>query len=473
MADKKPVEELKDTLAEIAKRVEDTQGKITENTQVFEDMKKDLTDRMDAMAAANTKRETDVATGPEHKMVVLGKARGLKVEDLWNMPAADEEMKAWQDEGDLIQIAAAAYAFKKSVSQETAFSFISKRKEFSKWSSETSVLKAALEISGSAGTGVEFVPEEFSANLIDRVTLGLRVAALHERMQLPRNPFRLPAMVAALPKGFKVVEQTSENFLADASTLPKLTVQTRKVTWDAFGIGALTVMSAEFDEDSIIPGAEFARNELVTSLQNAQEAAVINGSEEGTHPDFDTTASTAPEKMWDGYRMMAIRPSTDTTLDFLGAAPTSSLIRSLRSKMGKYGSSPQNLAYVMSITVLLKHLIGFPEFLTLDKIGPTATVLTGQLAQFDGSPVVVSDFARDDVSSTGFNTTGGPNTLSTIEIVHRPSMRFGDVRGVNVETIRWPVSDQVIVVGKMRTDFEDIHDSTAETIVAMGINVLP
>lgn len=467
----KPMDKLMGTLAAIGKKIEASDKKIDENSTAFETMKTDLENAMDEMKKARQERETVTdSQGPTHSMVTLGKAKGLTMKGLWDMRSGDGEMRAWQAEGDELLISAAVFAFKKGISHEQAFNVVKQAPRYKRWASETEVLAKALTATTST-TGLEFVPEEFSADLIERVTLGLRVAGLHPRMPMPRSPYRLPAMVAALPKGFKVTEQTSDNFLDDANTIPKLTAGTRKVTWDALGVGGLSVLSAEFDEDSIVPGAEFARDELVTAIQNAQEAAVMNGSQDGTHPDFDTNAgaATLPEKLWDGYREIASK-GTPTTLDFAGA-PTSTLIRTLRSQMGRYGASPQNLAYVMSITLLLKHLIGFPEFLTLDKIGAQATVLTGQLAQFDGSPVVVSDFARDDLSATGFNTTGGPNTKSSLQIVHRPSMRFGDHRGVNVETIRWPVSDQVLVVGKARMDFEAVHDPATEDIVASGINI--
>jgi hypothetical protein len=239
------------------------------------------------------------------------------------------------------------------------------------------------------------------------------------------------------------------------------------------GLGGLVVFSVEQDEDSIVHMLPFARDELVESIQNAQETATVNGSTASTHPDNDieTAAdkSTKPETAWDGYRELATKPTTDTKLDL--STFNEANLRSLRGKMDKYGARPQDLAWVTSIKVVLNKMLGLNEVTTLDKFGPSAVVLNGQLATFDGIPIIVSEYSRDDVSSTGFNTSGGPNTKSVLVCVHRPSLVYGDVRTMQVLNIDWPLSLQVVVVSSMRSDFEAMQDPATEKIVALGHNI--
>lgn len=474
------MDELKRTLAEIKAKLETVKSE-GEKLAVLETAVSNLKAQVEAMPKIAPERlifrdgqfVPDSETGPYIKAVMAGRAKGWSLQDLWVNRPGDETIKDWQNKGSELYLASMAWSFAKQVPFKEAYGALVQSKGYKDWKWETEQLAKALSTGGSA-TGSEFVPTEFARDLIERVILGLRVAALHRRITIPRSPFELPAMVTSLPKGFKVSERTSDNLFTEANKIRALTPGTRRVTWTAQGVGGLSIFSTEFDEDSIVPAAEFAQMELVAAIQNAQETAVINGSEDATHPDndvhTDAITSELPERLWDGYRQHAVRPGTDITLD-MGGAVTVAKVRQLRSLMGRYGANPSNLAYVTSIKTLLMSLMSLPEVLTLDKLGPNATVLTGQLASFDGSPVVVSDFARDNVSATGFNTSGGPNDKSTIEIVYRPGLVFGDVRGLRVEQLRWSLTEQIVVVGKMRTQLQDIFPSTTEGICAMGINI--
>ncbi|MGB9881177.1 MAG: phage major capsid protein, partial [Methanomassiliicoccales archaeon] len=46
----------------------------------------------------------------------------------------------------------------------------------------------------SSGAGAEWIPTGFSADLIGRVELALKVAALHPRVKMPTDPFKIPAL---------------------------------------------------------------------------------------------------------------------------------------------------------------------------------------------------------------------------------------------------------------------------------------
>ncbi len=413
--------------------------------------------------------EGDPLVTPHMKAIMNGRAKGWTIKECWNERTDDADLAAWKDQGDLLLIAATGRAVAHKIPMPEAWNSMRTSKAFGAWSGEAEALRKALD-TAAVGEGLEFVPTQFSSELIARIRGELRVAALHRRMTMPRSPFVIPALGVTLPVGFLISESTTPNFLTEANKHPELVMETRNVTFTASGLGALGVWSDELDQDSIIPMAEFVRSDLVTSQANAQETAVLNGSETGTHEDFDVTASNDARKAWDGYRVMAVRPSTDTTTDF-GGAVTTTKIRALRANMGRYGASPGDLAYVTSVKVGLTHLLNLPEVQTLDKLGPNAVILTGQVAVLDGSPVVLSDFGRDDVSATGFNTTGGPNTKSTLSIVNRRSMWFGDIAGLRVEDFRSIWTNQFIMVVKSRSDFQDVHPSNTQTIAAMAINI--
>ena len=349
---------------------------------------------------------------------------------------------------------------------------IKSTKLYETFNNETEPLRRALS-TGGTGTGLEFVPTEFTMDLVDRVNLGLKVAALHRRVTVPRSPYVFPAKVAANPMGFKVAERTTDNLLTQANQLPALTPGTRNVTLTAVGIGGLVIFSTEEEEDSIIPILPFARDELVLAMQNAMETSVLNGDNAATHSDNDVATgagvATDPRTAWDGYRVMSIAPSTDTTLDM--ATFSVANFRALRTKMGKYGVNPANLAITTSPKTYLGKFLEIDEVSTVDLMGPNAVILTGQLGALDGIPIVVSEFSRDDVSSTGFNTIGGPNTKSVFNIIYRNGIIWGDVRELRVIDFAWPLSDQVVVMVKGRMSFTALYDVSTETIVSSGINI--
>jgi HK97 family phage major capsid protein len=282
-----------------------------------------------------------------------------------------------------------------------------------------------------------------------------------------------PAKVTANPMGFRVSERTTDNVLTEANRLPALTPGTRNVTFNAVGIGGLVIFSTEEEEDSIIPILPFARDELVMAMQNAMETSVLNGDDAGIHSDYDiangANVATDPRTAWDGYRIMAVAPSTDTSSDL----STFNLdnLRGLRAKMGKYGVNPADLAWVTSPKTYLGKFLLLDEVSTVDLFGPMAIVLSGQLGALDGIPIVVSEFSRDDVSATGFNTSGGPNTKSVATLVNKSTMVWGDVREMRVLDMAWPLTDQVVVMVKGRMAFKSLYDVTTEPVVGMAYNI--
>jgi len=168
---------------------------------------------------------------------------------------------------------------------------------------------------------------------------------------------------------------------------------------------------------------------------------------------------------------MAIRPAVDTTLSL--ATFDQAALRNLRAKMGKYGVNPDQLAIVCSPSVYLKSFLQLADVTTVDRFGNDAVVKTGQLGMFDGIPVIVSEFVRNDVSATGFNTVGGPNTTSTVNIINHSAMVYGTVRSVQVIEMALPLTDQVALIAKSRLDFNSLHDVTTQPVSALGIAIVP
>jgi hypothetical protein len=113
--------------------------------------------------------------------------------------------------------------------------------------------------------------------------------------------------------------------------------------------------------------------------------------------------------------------------------------------------------------------------MTVDKYGQFATVLNGELAKFFNSPVILSEFVREDVAATGVNTSGGPNTKTTVLCANRECFLNGERRTmtINRSDQRHIETDQTVVVGTRRGDFQECFPtaSAANKIVGIGRNI--
>lgn len=481
--DKNQIALLAQTVSDAKQALLTKTDSIAERQEVVEKAVHDLTTRLtDVQAALARKGETNFeADLPEVNHIVSSYGR-VDFNTLIHKTRAHKNdycLKGLQERADILYLLT-YYQYKqklmsRQIGTNVAFGEVARTLKFyDQFQRETQVLQKALATSNT-GAGLEFIPSEFSSDLQDRVALALRVATLHRSIPMPRSPYTLPVRVAALPMGFKIAERTTDNVMTQSNMLPAMTPGTRNVQFVANGIGGLTVFSTEEEEDSIVAVLPFARDELVLALANAVETATINGSILATHPDNDVAVGAGvasdPRTMWNGYRQISVLPSVDTTLDLSTLSATT--LRSLRAMMGKYGVNPDQLAWVCSPSVYLKGFLNLAEVSTVEKFGSDAVVKMGQLAMFDGIPVIVSEFVRNDVSATGFNTVGGPNTKSTINLVNTTALVYGVVRSMQVVEMAWPLTDQVVVIVKERRDMESLHDTATQPVVASGINVTP
>ena len=317
----------------------------------------------------------------------------------------------------------------------------------------------------TAGEGAEWVPTGLSAEVIDRVRLELKVGNLHTRLPMPTNPYQIP-IVSSDPTAYLVAEST-----ADVST--KIIASdkgTSDRTLTAKKLGARVLFSEELSEDSIVPVLPELKNNIVVALKTGVEDCTINGDTSGTHQDSDVTSAADARKAWLGYRKMAQSAAKVDISTF-----NADVLRTIRKKMGVYGVNPVNLAWVVGISGYIQ-MLGIkddqnnPMVTTIDKYGPNATILTGELAKFDGSPIIVSEKVRETLNASGVYD-GTTTTKTEIILVYRPGFRFGDRRKVTIKTDEDIETDQTILVATLRMAFAAMHDYTTEYMVGLGYNL--
>jgi HK97 family phage major capsid protein len=333
-------------------------------------------------------------------------------------------------------------------------------KMWSEFSQEASALRKAMD-TATTEEGLEWIPTGFSAELIRKVKLALKVAALHGRIAMPTNPFKLP-IDGADAVAYLFSESTSDT----ASKITASTPGTNNVTFDAVKLACRVLVSTELEEDSVVAILPLLRDKIVQALAEAQENATINGDTDATHQDSDVTVASDVRKAWDGYRKLALS-SAEVDLATFNIAN----LRAIRAAMGKYGVNPNNLAWIAGISVFNK-MLSLDEVLTVDKYGANATILSGELAKLDGIPVIVSEFIREDLNASGVYD-GTTTTQTVLPLVYRPAFIYGDRRTITLRVSQelYMETDQDVAIATQRLDFQPVQDATSEPIVGLGYNI--
>ena len=319
-------------------------------------------------------------------------------------------------------------------------------------------LKKALD-TATTGEGADWIPTGYSADLIDRVVLQLKVAPLFRAIPMPTDPYRLPTLISGAT-AYLVGESVTDN----AAAITASTSGTSKVELGAVKFGVRQLFSDEVEEDSIIPILDMVRSDCALALAEGEEKALLDGDVTATHMDTDVTAAADVRKSLTGLRKSAA--GTGTNVD--GSTFAITVLRAVYKAQGKWAADPNRCAWITGTTGFC-NLLGLAEVITLDKLGPQATVLTGQLGVIDGRPIVVSEHVRQDLSAAANPVYSG--TYTYLLHVFRPGFVIGKRGAAKVEQGRIVETQQTQVVTTMRWDFEEVWDYTANNTVALCYKV--
>lgn len=315
----------------------------------------------------------------------------------------------------------------------------------------------------TAGEGQEYVPTILSSSFIERVALELRVAALFPSINMPSPTFDLPGLAVSRQRTFGAAQSTADVATAISTRDPA----TRKVTLTAVKFAVRALVSREAEEDAIIAMLPFMQSELVDYMAADVEDVILNGDTTGTQ-DTDSAAAGDPRLLWSGLRKNA---QAAAKTDAANADLTVPMLRTNRFKMGKYGVSPGKLAHVLSIASYIK-LLSDANLITMDKYGPQATVVTGELAKADGVPVIVSEYQRDNLNATGVFDNVTTNR-SSAQTVFTGGWMLGLRRGVTVQVLKelYAATDQDGLVITSRRAFSPLYPVASNNIVANTYNL--
>ena len=328
-------------------------------------------------------------------------------------------------------------------------------------------LKAAMD-STTAGSGDELVDTQEARALWDDVNLETTVAPLFNTVQMPSNPFQIPLQMGDV-NWFPGTENTASTGTALATARQTLT---------AYELVAEVPWSYDLDEDAVIAMMEELRRGLLRNAREVIDDVLLNGDTTTTNninADGATIASAdAGKGHWLlGFDGLVHLPLVDNTAQANNhaAAVSDDMFNEVRAKLGKYGVRPSEAVYITDINTYLRSL-GVGNFRTLDKFGPQATLLTGQLGAVGGIPVIVSEQMRPADADGKVTDAGNGTDTGRLLAVNRTQWRIGFKRELSIETVRDPQKRQNVMVVSFRIALQERSGSrSTATHTALQYNI--
>jgi hypothetical protein len=129
------------------------------------------------------------------------------------------------------------------------------------------------------------------------------------------------------------------------------------------------------------------------------------------------------------------------------------LTRALMGTRGVFGADPAQLVIITDIPTAFK-FEDLSEVMTIDKYGPQATILTGELARIKGIPIIKSQMYGLTDSNGYINNSAGSNTKGSFMVVNRAGVRVGWRRRPRIFVGQVPFSDAWYIMASARLDIQ-------------------
>lgn len=302
----------------------------------------------------------------------------------------------------------------------------------------------AMTATGAA-TGDELVPTNMAGELWQDFFAASRVAG-----DIPNQPMTSDPMDVSLGLGDSTWRKGSENTattatdLATAKSVLTATEQVTEVNW-----------SYNLDEDAIVALMPAVRARLAQSGGEQMDAFVLNADAtdastgninlDDADPDADAYYLSAGQ---DGIRHQFLVDYTGQGVNVAAAIDDAHMNETL-AKLGKYGLDYNNVRIVPDIQTYFS-MLGMTNVATVDKYGPSATILTGELARYRGIPIIPSASMPLTEADGKACKTAASNVKGQIAMYNRNGWRVGYRRGLTIEVDRLIQKRQLVMVVSFR-----------------------
>jgi len=214
-----------------------------------------------------------------------------------------------------------------------------------------------------------------------------------------------------------------------------------EVTLNAYKVATKEYVGYEEEEDSLLILLPMIRDAMVRRCAKAIDGALLTGD-----------GSTVPIS---GLSNRAGTSGTNAALlqTVANGAVSIAKLRGLRAQLGNYGIDPADVAYIVNNDTYYD-LLEDTTFMTMEKVGPLATVITGQVGMIAGSPVIAT-------GELAAKATGAVTALTNIAAlaVYVPNFLVGAQRGLRIDTQELAAEQARVMVASMRVGMAQITAS--------------
>lgn len=231
-----------------------------------------------------------------------------------------------------------------------------------------------------------------------------------------------------------------------ASAGTPATHQLKELTLTSYKLATREYINNEEEEDAILPLVPFIRDAMIRRMAKAWDRALLREAGGATANPIKGLA------MWDATSSVVVTNTTSASVANL---------RALRKDLGDWGLDQSQVTYIVSSDVYYD-LLEDTAFMTMDKVGPSATLLTGQIGMIGGSPVLVSG---EFPAKAGGATTAATNVAAVA--VATANFLVGQHRGLKMETDYFVETQRQVLVSSIRVAFNQIS-----TVNGMGVSTL-
>jgi HK97 family phage prohead protease/HK97 family phage major capsid protein len=273
---------------------------------------------------------------------------------------------------------------------------------------------------------------EVSLNLESEVRRRLVVAPIFRNIQMQTNVMTIPVN----PEAGSATWVQNANFGAVPATLGAAgasaggngTHALKEITLNAYKVATNEYTAYEEEEDALLALMPIIRDGMIRRVARAVDKAFLLGAGSGADPVA-------------GLATLATNASGNITASTPSASYVANVaaLRQLRKGLGVWGLDPQEVIYIVNTDVYY-NLLEDTTFQTMNQVGTQATLLTGQIGQIGGSPVLVSgEFASAASGATGIVCLNPSNFL------------VGNQRGLRIDTQELVETQRRVMVASLRT----------------------
>jgi HK97 family phage prohead protease/HK97 family phage major capsid protein len=302
---------------------------------------------------------------------------------------------------------------------------------------DTKFGKQLIEKAGAhqpTNANVNYWETEVSMSMEAEVRRRLVVAPTLRSIAMQTNVMAIPVN----PEAGVATWVTNAQFGTSNSAGSNATHQLKEVILNSYKVATNEYLAYEEEEDSMIALMPIVRDGMVRRVARAVDRAYLRGAGSGSDPVKGIAVYDAASAV-----NIDIDGATIATGNFSKANSVSAL-RALRKDLGVWGLDPSELVYIVSQDVYY-NLLDDTNFQTMDKVGTSATLLTGQIGSIGNTPVLVSgEFASEGAGEIAAICFAPANFVA------------GNQRGLRVDTDSLVETQRRVMVASLRTGLTQI-----------------